>query len=212
MGSTKHCKTDFDIWTETLNILNCLPCTSTFSHVKGHQDDALYAFCKVRSPLPRIEMDKLAEQCRTGGSQPMMTTVLQSSKIALVLNSSVVTSNVEETINHAAMKYEPVQTYLCQRNEWTPTTFHLIDWQSFGRYFKSIPMAKRIKVSKYIRELKYPNTFMIGKTPAPKKKSSHVVNIQRTHQKKKSIKHLVDVPCAVDCVRPPNITFTVLRT
>jgi len=52
-GSTKHCKTDYDIWAETLNILIFLPCTSTFSRVKGHQDDALYAFCKVRSPLPR---------------------------------------------------------------------------------------------------------------------------------------------------------------
>ena len=56
MGSTKHCKKDDDIpvWVETVHILNCLPCTSTFTHVKGHQDDALYAFCKVRSPLPRI--------------------------------------------------------------------------------------------------------------------------------------------------------------
>ena len=67
--------------------------------------------------------------------------------------SSVVTSNVEEAINHAmTLKYEQVQTYLCQRNEGTQDTFQLIDWQSFGRYFKSIPMAKRIKVSKYIHD------------------------------------------------------------
>jgi len=51
MGSTKHCKINYDIWIETLHILNCL-CTSILSHVKGHQDDALYAFCKVGSPLP----------------------------------------------------------------------------------------------------------------------------------------------------------------
>jgi len=88
-------------------------------------------------------MDKLADQCRTEGSQPMMTTVFQKSKIALVLNSSVVTSNEEEAINHA-MKHGPVQTYLCQKNEWTLDTFQLIDWKSFERYFKSIPMAKRI--------------------------------------------------------------------
>jgi len=44
-----------------------------------------------------------------------MTTVLQSSKITLVLNSAVVTSNVEVAIKYA-MKYEPVQTYLSQRN------------------------------------------------------------------------------------------------
>ena len=101
MGSTNHCKKDDDIpvWVETVHILNCLPCTSTFTHVKGHQDDALYAFCKVRSPLPRIahyniEMDRIAAQCRTAGIQPMMTTVLPTSKIALVLNSKVVTNNV----------------------------------------------------------------------------------------------------------------------
>ena len=69
--ATKHCKTDYDIWAETEKILNLLPCTSTFSHVEGHQDDgALYALCKVRSPLTRIAhyniaMDKLAEQCRS---------------------------------------------------------------------------------------------------------------------------------------------------
>ena len=37
MGSTKHCKTDYDIWAETIHILDCLPCTSAFTHVKGHQ-------------------------------------------------------------------------------------------------------------------------------------------------------------------------------
>jgi len=50
------------------------------------------------------------------------------------------------------MIYAPVKTYLCQRNEWTPDTFHLIDWLSFERYFKSIPLAKRIKVSKYVQD------------------------------------------------------------
>jgi len=50
------------------------------------------------------------------------------------------------------MKYAPVQTYLCHRNAWTPVTFHLIDWPSFERYFESIPLAKRIKVSKYVHD------------------------------------------------------------
>jgi len=80
-----------------------------------------------------------------------MTTVLPTSKIALVLNSKVVTNNVKEAISHA-MKCAPVQTYLCQRNAWTPDTFSLIDGLSFERYFKSIPMAKRIKVSKYVHD------------------------------------------------------------
>jgi len=156
MGSIKYCKTDYDIWAETIHILESLPCTSAFTHVKGHQDDALYAFCKVTSPLPRlahynIEMDRIAGQCRNEGIQPMMTTVLPRSEIALVLNSNVVTHNVKDAISHA-MKYEPVQTYLCQRNEWAPETFNLIDWQSFGRYMKSIPMVKRIKVSKYVHD------------------------------------------------------------
>jgi len=107
MGSTKHCKTDYDIWIETIHILNCLPCTRVFTHVKGHQDDALYAFSKVRSPLTQIahyyiEMDKIAAQCRTAGTQPMMITVLPTSKIALVLNSKeVVTNNVKEARSHA---------------------------------------------------------------------------------------------------------------
>ena len=68
MGSTKYCKTDYDIWAETIHILESLPCPSAFTHVKGHQDEVLYASCKVRSLLPRlahynIEMDRLAGQC-----------------------------------------------------------------------------------------------------------------------------------------------------
>jgi len=112
MGSTKYCKTDYDIWAETIHILDCLPCPSAFTHVKGHQDEVLYASCKVRSPLPRlahynIEMDRLAGQCRNAGIQPTMTTVLPRSEIALVLNSNVVTHNVKDAISHA-MKYAPV--------------------------------------------------------------------------------------------------------
>ena len=72
------------------------------------------------------------------GIQPTMTTVLPRSEIALVLNSNVVTHNVKDAISHA-MKYAPVQTYLCQRNEWTPETFKQ-------------PMAKRIKVPKYVHD------------------------------------------------------------
>ena len=80
MGSIKYCNTDYDIWAETIHILESLPCPSAFTHVKGHQDEVLYALkghqdevlyasCKVRSPLPRlahynIEMDRLAGQCR----------------------------------------------------------------------------------------------------------------------------------------------------
>ena len=72
MGATKHCKTDYDIWAETEKILNLLPCTSTFSHVKGHQDDGvLYALCEVRSPLPRIAHYNIAmDKCHaTEGSR-----------------------------------------------------------------------------------------------------------------------------------------------
>ena len=88
--------------------------------------------------------------CRTL-SKTKHAFIFQSSKIALIINSSVVTSNVKEEIKYA-MKYTPLQTYLCQKNNWTPDTFQLTDWPSFARYFKSIPMAKRIKVSKLIHD------------------------------------------------------------
>ena len=67
LHNTKHCKTDRlrhmdrnsahpDLLTMRKRILSW----------KGHTDDTLYAFCKVRSPLPRIahyniEMDHLAD-------------------------------------------------------------------------------------------------------------------------------------------------------
>ena len=115
-------------------------------------------------------MDKVAEQSRIDGTQPTMTTVPQSFKIALVLNSAVVTGDVEAAIKYA-MKYKPVQTYLCQRNLWTLNTFHLIDWTSFGRYLKSIPMAKIIKVAKYVHA--WQNT---GHQKAKFTRSKHINN------------------------------------
>ena len=78
-----------------------------------------------------MKSHKLADQCRNTGIQPTMTTVFQSSKIALIINSSVVTSNVKDEIKYA-MKYTPLQTYLCQKNNWTPDTFQLTDWPSFA--------------------------------------------------------------------------------
>jgi len=116
-------------------------------------------------------MDKLAEQCRAEGSQPMMTTVLQPSKIALVLNSSVVTSNVEEAINHA--KNTNQSKHICAKG--------MNGHQTLFNSSTGNPLGVILNLSQWQRELKYPNTFMIGKTPAPKKKSSHVVNIERTH-------------------------------
>ena len=105
---------------------------------------------KPEAPCPDASLQcRDGQKCRNTGIQPTMTKVSQSSKIALIINSSVVTSNVKEAINYA-MKYTPVQTYICQKNNWSLETFQLSDWQSFARYFKSIPMAKRIKVAKLI--------------------------------------------------------------
>ena len=66
-----------------------------------------------------------------------MATVFPRSEIALLLNSNVVTQNVKDAISNA-MKYAPVQTYLCQRNEWTPETFKQNNWLAIIRALHEI--------------------------------------------------------------------------
>ena len=188
--------------------MNSLLCTSVFSHIKGHQDEALYAFCKTRSPLLllthfNIEMDKLTDQeCSNTGIQPTMPTVFQSSKIALIINSSVVTSNVKEEINYA-MKYTPLHTYIYAKR----ITGHLkpSNWPT------GHPLPATSNPYPWLSESRSPNWYTTGKILALKKNGLHGATIARSLWMKTRTKLLANAPCNVESERPHYITF-IART
>ena len=43
--------TDYDVWSQTTQLLRILPITITYCHVKGHQADTLYKQCGTTGPL-----------------------------------------------------------------------------------------------------------------------------------------------------------------
>ena len=117
-----------------------------------HQDDFIRKGNK-QGPLNRhafwnVQMDKLAESTRKhGNAQP--TPFLASSKIALMVNGSAVTSNIPKVIRDALIS-DLLEQYIKEKERWSADTFSLVDWPAMGRAMKSLSIHKRINAAKYM--------------------------------------------------------------
>ena len=144
--------TDFDLWVESATIIEKLDCTVMYMHVKGQQDDFIVKK-KQAGPLPRhafwnVQMDKLVEQTRLL-SQAKKTSFYPSSKIAVIVKESAVTTKVEKVIRKE-LTTQPLKDYICQKEAWTQETFCSVHWDALGRALKSLDIHKRINAIKYI--------------------------------------------------------------
>ena len=150
--TTHSLVTDYDLWVETVEILENIQCKKRFIHVKGHQDDFIQKGNK-QGPLNRhtywnVQMDKIAENTQTQG-QVLHTPFLASSKIALMVNGQAVTSNIPKIIRNAIVS-KPLELYIREKERWSAETFSLVDWQAMGRAMKSISIHKQINAAKYM--------------------------------------------------------------
>ena len=145
--------TDYDLWCETVDVLENVACRGTFIHVKGHQDDFI-AIEKKQGPLNQhafwnVQMDRIASTTRTTNENTPVTPFLESSKIALMVNGSAVTTNISRVIKDKLVA-EPMESYICEREGWTQSIFCLVDWKAMDRALKSLSIHKRVNTAKYM--------------------------------------------------------------
>ena len=93
-GTSRVCP-DYDVWSETINILHRLPITVAIKPVKGHQADTLYSQFRVRGPVPRHahyneQCDEWAAVCRDTNEHQYTTHVFPASRAALVISNHVI--------------------------------------------------------------------------------------------------------------------------
>ena len=98
---TRGLATDFDVWIESATIMTKITCAVSFRHVKGHQDDFIVKH-NQEGPLNRhafwnVQMDRLADKTRKG-SNALQVPFYESSKIALIVKGSAVTTKAEKII------------------------------------------------------------------------------------------------------------------
>ena len=144
--------TDYDLWVDTVEILENIQWAKQFLHVKGHKDDFILKG-NQQGPLNRhtywyVQMDKIAKDTRKQG-KVQHTPFLASSKIALMVNSSAVTSNIQQVIRTTLLS-ESLENYLKERERWSAETFSLVDWKAMGRAMKSLSIHKQINAAKYM--------------------------------------------------------------
>ena len=154
LDDDSHDPTDYDLWQESMSLIDKLQTTVTTMHVKAHQDDLLKKDFGGVGPMKRdahynIIVDKIAEIKRETLQICSNTIPAPSIKAAITIRGNIVTSNTIRHIEHE-LTGKPLIAYLIRQNKWTEPTFHTIDWDAHNRYLTKLPYLKTIKVVKYI--------------------------------------------------------------
>ena len=149
--ASRYLTTDYDLWKETLDLLDSLPVTVNLRHVKGHQDE-MYSQ-GIQGPLTRdafwnVQMDALAASKRLTTPTPIQE-CFQSTGITFFNGNDVVTTDIGPCLKDKILAPALVD-YICNKEEWTQETFDLVDWDALERCLGKMSIHKRINAAKYM--------------------------------------------------------------
>ena len=148
--------TDYDVWSQTTQLLRILPIIITYCHVKGHQADTLYKQCGTTGPLDQAAhynefCDKLAEKTREQNGPLLQKHMHPASMAGLFTGKTFVTASAHKKITNHLTESNLI-AYVKTKHNMTDKMMDLIDWEAFERYHKSMPNSKRVKISKYVHD------------------------------------------------------------
>jgi hypothetical protein len=127
--------------------------TIQFCHIKDHADKhKTYDQLTLQQQL-NVDADKLvgAYIQTHEDDQYSIAPLLPTSGAQLKMKGGTVTHQLKQTVTQARSKQIHKQ-YLCKKNNWTPTDFQTIDWESHCQALNQIP-AKRTILIKYLNNI-----------------------------------------------------------
>ena len=156
LDDDSHDPTDYDLWQESMSLMEKMSTVVTTMHVKAHQDKKLREDFGGVGPMNRhahynIMVDKMAEIKRETLSECKDTFPAPSIKAAISIKGNYITSGTIKHIEHE-VSGKPLINYLMRRNKWTKEIFSSIDWDAHESYLTKLPYLKAVKVIKYIHD------------------------------------------------------------
>ena len=150
-AASRYLTTVFDLWKETVDLLDKLPVTTNLYHVKGHQD-SMYSD-GFQGPLTsdahwNIKMDALAATKRLT-TLTSFTSCFQSTGICLVNGNTVITTDVGLCLKDKLLS-PALKDYICDKEEWDHDTFNLVHWAALERCLGKMSIHKSINAAKYM--------------------------------------------------------------
>jgi exonuclease III len=142
---------DWDLVEEIVCTLKLFHVTPSFSHVKGHQDDATaYADLSLEAQL-NVEADALAGDFQTTfPSATLIAPLLSTTGVSLTIRDATVTGHYPSRIREAATTPE-LLGYLRRRNFWTHTDWACIDIPVYQRIIAR-NSHRHVNVVKFIHD------------------------------------------------------------
>jgi hypothetical protein len=124
-----------------------------FRHIKRHADkDHPYHKLTLMQQM-NVDADKLAgEYIQTHQEESYhIVPILPNSGVQLNMPRGTVTYRLKKTVMQARPQREH-QKYLCQKNNWTQNTFHMINWESHHQALNKHPKQRTILI-KYVNDI-----------------------------------------------------------
>jgi hypothetical protein len=123
--------------------------------IKGHQDEDKSYDDLSRDARLNVDADQLAsDHFWSGkGTRPSPTTPhLHEHRVTIAINGTIYPTRIDEQIRyHINGSY--LKEFLKSQYSWSESTWNKIDFQAFGRHFKSLPGAKRTQHMKFVHDL-----------------------------------------------------------
>jgi hypothetical protein len=143
---------DWDILRTIQLATRDLGCPSTFSHVKGHQDDHhAYEDLSLEARL-NVDADSLAGEFRKNDSSTRPLVPRFSSNYAqLQIDGQTISGSYRQAIRRAT-SFAPLLSYIQLKNSWSTETVDMVDWQVHSAVLKARP-KRSVQLTKLCHEI-----------------------------------------------------------
>ena len=137
---------DWDLLISVNQLLSLFPTQPKVTHIRGHQDrHSDYETLSLPSQL-NVDADALAKVEMDNFGRRLPEVPFDPISCALIaINGRTITGDIETAVRHQQL-LPSLQTYLCNRFNWTDETFDSIDWASHAMVYEKYHRSRKFFV------------------------------------------------------------------
>jgi hypothetical protein len=133
-GITSFMESDSELVEAAHKLVNIIPITIIASWVKGHQPSNKGTQYKLNNIADRLASN--FSQYHHSGFQPRkLPTAPPNYRVRLLYRQSVITTKLYPILS-ASLHSESLQSHIIRKAKWSPSTFHLVNWDAHSRAFQ----------------------------------------------------------------------------
>jgi hypothetical protein len=139
INPTNCLASDYNLESGILDLLEKIPITFNFIHVKSHQDDETEVHLLPWEAQMNVKSDHLASEYLENHAIPSkIIPFIPTSQASLTIQGETITRQFANRLRNAAASSPNIRNRLKLRNQWTKQTFQFINWDAPGKALRTL--------------------------------------------------------------------------